>query len=70
MNLVKIDKGIQVNGTRIEHFSDVNITSNMDGLTKFTISFYGTLDGVDNIEPSLEFKSSKNGIGMSKTNEG
>lgn len=59
MNLIKIDDGILVDGTRIDYLTNVEIHSGIDNISEITLTFFGTVDGLDNVKQDLyQFKSS------------
>ncbi|WP_040985519.1 hypothetical protein [Oceanobacillus jeddahense] len=54
-NQVKLDNGLVVNGQRINDITDVKIESNVDNLSKVTVTFIAKVDGLDNIKPTERY---------------
>ncbi|GIO18149.1 hypothetical protein J18TS1_12490 [Oceanobacillus oncorhynchi subsp. incaldanensis] len=55
LNQVKIDNGLIVNGQRINDITDVKMESNVENLSKVTVTFLGEVDGLDNIDPASRY---------------
>ncbi|HGZ2470679.1 TPA: hypothetical protein ACOITX_000225 [Enterococcus faecalis] len=59
MNLIKIDDGIFIDGTRIDGLTNVEIHSGIDNISEITLTFFCTVDGLDNVKQDLyQLKSS------------
>ncbi|HAP4449523.1 TPA: hypothetical protein IUW36_001583 [Enterococcus faecalis] len=59
MNLIKIDDGIFIDGTKINYLTNVAIHSGIENLSEITLTFLGKVDGLDNVQNNFyQFKSS------------
>lgn len=56
-NEVKIDDGLIINGERLNHLKDLEIKSGLDNLSEVTVTFYGKIDGLDNIKEEFSFNA-------------
>lgn len=57
-NEIKIDKGLIVNGKELKHLKNIEIKSGLDNLSEITVTFYGKIDGLDNLKEGYSFKTS------------
>lgn len=58
-NEVKIGDGLIINGERLKHLKDLEIKSGLDNLSEITVTFYGKIDGLDNLKEGYSFKTSE-----------
>lgn len=56
LNKVSINKGLFVDGTKINGLTDINIESSVGNVSSVTMKFYGIIDGLDNIQETYQFK--------------
>lgn len=56
-NEVKIGDGLIINGERLNHLKDLEIKSGLDNLSEVTVTFYGKIDGLDNIKEEFSFSA-------------
>lgn len=58
-NEIKIDNGLIVNGKELKHLKNIKIKSGLDNLSEITVTFYGKIDGLDNLKENKELYSFK-----------
>lgn len=56
-NEIKIGDGLIINGDRLKHLKDLEIKSVLDNLSEVTVTFYGKIDGLDNIKEEFSFSA-------------
>ena len=57
-NEIEINKGLIVNGKELKHLKNIEINSGVDNLSEITVTFYGKIDGLDNLKEGYSFKTS------------
>ncbi|WP_170275143.1 hypothetical protein [Lactococcus lactis] len=58
-NQIKIDNGLIVNEKKLKHLKNVEIKTGLDNLSEITVTFYGKVDGLDNLKENNEVYSFK-----------
>ena len=58
-NQIKIDNGLIVNEKKLKHLKNVEIKTGLDNLSEITVTFYGKVDGLDNLKENNELYSFK-----------
>ncbi|MEI3638323.1 hypothetical protein Tome2F_12620 [Lactococcus lactis subsp. lactis] len=58
-NQIKIDNGIIVNEKKLKHLKNIEIKTGLDNLSEITVTFYGKVDGLDNLKENNEVYSFK-----------
>lgn len=58
-NEIRIDNGLIVNGNELKHLKNIEIKSGLDNLSEITVTFYGKIDGLDNLKENKELYSFK-----------
>lgn len=58
-NQIKIDNGLIVNEKKLKHLKNIEIKTGLDNLSEITVTFYGKVDGLDNLKENNEVYSFK-----------
>lgn len=56
-NQIKIDNGLIVNEKKLKHLKNIEIKTGLDNLSEITVTFYGKVDGLDNLKENNEVYS-------------
>lgn len=68
-NEIKIDNGFLINGKELKHLKQVDICSGLNNLSEITVTFYGKIDGLDNLKEDHGFEVSEvNGKSIKRGN--